>query len=88
MVLLFSALLSLLSPIGKRPADDAWKGLFYSNPDDPALLVPKRHGIGYTLNFGNRWAWPLLILILAVALLPLLLTVLSLYSLVPLRNPK
>lgn len=85
LVVLFTALLPLLSPIGKRPPDDAWSGVFYSNPYDPSLLVPKRHGIGYTLNFGNRWAWPVLLTILALALLPLLLTI---HNLAALRNHK
>ncbi|MDF0528911.1 DUF5808 domain-containing protein [Tsukamurella sp. 8F] len=37
------------------PDDDArWKaGVFYVAPDDPAILVPKRMGIGYTVNLGN-----------------------------------
>jgi hypothetical protein len=88
VVVLFSALLPLLSPVGKRPPDDAWNGFFYSNPSDPALLVPKRHGIGYTLNFGNRWAWPLLLVILALALFPLLLVMFNLHKIAPLRSPK
>ena len=34
--------------------DQCWKwGLFYVNPDDAALMVPKRFGIGYTLNFAH-----------------------------------
>ena len=38
--------------------DDCWKlGIFYYNPRDPALMVEKRFGIGYTLNFGNRLSW-------------------------------
>ena len=38
-------------------ADDRhWKmGVFYVNRDDPAVLVEKRFGVGYTVNFGNRW---------------------------------
>jgi hypothetical protein len=83
LVILFTALLPLLSPIGKRPPDNAWNGFFYSDPNDPSLLVPKRHGIGYTLNFGNRWAWPVLLTILALALLPLLLAVYNLRALRP-----
>jgi uncharacterized membrane protein len=35
-----------------------WKfGVFYANRDDAALFVPKRFGIGYTLNFGQSSAW-------------------------------
>jgi uncharacterized membrane protein len=38
--------------------DACWKfGLFYYNPDDAALMVEKRFGIGYTVNFGNRTLW-------------------------------
>ena len=35
--------------------DRCWKlGQIYYNPDDPAMLVEKRFGLGYTLNFGHR----------------------------------
>jgi uncharacterized membrane protein len=35
--------------------DECWKfGLIYFNPNDPAIMVEKRFGVGYTLNFGNR----------------------------------
>jgi uncharacterized membrane protein len=48
------------SPAGDRTEDRFWKaGLLYINADDPALLVEKRFGIGYTLNFGHPWAWGL-----------------------------
>jgi uncharacterized membrane protein len=47
-----------------------WKaGIFYWNPNDPALLVPKRVGIGYTMNFASKWAWMALIAILLVILI-------------------
>lgn len=38
-----------------RPSDDAhwpFKGLYF-NPDDPALFVPLRRGVGWTVNFGR-----------------------------------
>ncbi|MCX7521830.1 DUF1648 domain-containing protein [Microbacterium sp. STN6] len=37
------------------PDDDRfWKlGLFYVNRNDPAFLVPKRFGIGWTINLGS-----------------------------------
>jgi len=48
-----------------------WKwGIFYVNPENPDV-VPKRYGIGYTLNFGNRWSWAVLALILIAVALPL-----------------
>lgn len=39
-----------------------WKwGVFYINRDDPAIMVEKRFGLGYTINFGNRKAVVLLV---------------------------
>jgi len=53
---------------GDFTPDACWKGggMFYYNPADPAIFVEKRFGIGYTLNFGNRWSW----LWLALLMLP------------------
>jgi uncharacterized membrane protein len=43
---------------GDRTRDSAWKlGRIYYERSDPAVFVLKRFGIGYTLNFGNPWAW-------------------------------
>jgi uncharacterized membrane protein len=47
-------------PPDDTPAERWSLGGIYSNPQDPALFVPKRMGFGYTLNFGNRWAKPFL----------------------------
>ncbi len=47
---------------GDGTPDADWKaGMFYCNHDDPALWVPARFGLGYTPNFGNRWAWAFVI---------------------------
>ncbi len=44
--------------VGDRTPDECWKGgLIYWNPNDPAMLVEKRFGYGWTLNFGNRRSW-------------------------------
>jgi uncharacterized membrane protein len=55
--------------------DECWKlGLVYFNPADPAVMVEKRFGVGYTVNFGNRALWwivaagVLLILLIAAVL--------------------
>jgi uncharacterized membrane protein len=56
-----------------RDDDKYWRaGLFYINRDDRALLVPRRFGLGWTLNFGN----PRTAMLLAgvVALIGLLIT--------------
>jgi uncharacterized membrane protein len=48
-----------------------WKaGLFYFNPSDSALMVPKRKGFGYTLNFGRPVSW---LIAASIVLLPLML---------------
>jgi uncharacterized membrane protein len=50
--------------------DACWKfGLIYYNPDDSALMVEKRFGIGYTLNFGNRSLWWILGVVALASLL-------------------
>jgi len=55
-------------------ADDFWKaGSFYYAPDDPALFVVKRTGLGMTVNFGNRWAWLVLAGIVLAAMIPALI---------------
>ena len=61
-------------PISNEDEHYRLGGRIYINPQDPQLWVEKRFGIGWTLNFGNRWAWPVLALLLSPALmLPALL---------------
>jgi Family of unknown function (DUF5808) len=72
------ALVSLI-PLVVRPSarpfdDEHWKGgVFYVNHDDPSVFVPKRRGLGYTLNFGNPWSWLVLALILLAVAIPVIL---------------
>lgn len=48
-------------PVGDGTADRFWKGgLFYFNRDDPAFLVEKRFGFGYSVNFAHPVAWLIL----------------------------
>jgi uncharacterized membrane protein len=52
-------------PVGDRTPDRYWKlGVFYFNPDDPAVLIEKRFGLGYSLNFARPTAWIIVLLIL------------------------
>lgn len=52
-----------------RDDDQYWKlGQFYFNPDDPAIFIEKRFGIGWTVNFARPIAWISLLIILGVAL--------------------
>lgn len=59
-----------------RDDDRHWKlGQFYFNPQDPAVWVEKRFGVGWTVNFAHPVGWGSL---LAIVLIPLLLTFLTL----------
>ena len=49
-------------------------GFFYNNPDDPEMFVPKRYGLGWTVNFGHPWGKVFLI---GTLLLPLVLLILN-----------
>jgi uncharacterized membrane protein len=52
------------APTGKVNRDDDryWiLGQFYYNPEDPALFLEKRFGIGWTMNFARPLAWAILI---------------------------
>jgi uncharacterized membrane protein len=56
-------------PVGDQTEDGNWLlGVFYFNRDDPSVLIEKRFGIGYTLNFARPISW---VIIIAVLLLPL-----------------
>jgi uncharacterized membrane protein len=61
-------------PMDPTP-NDCWKGgIFYYNPNDAALFVERREGLGYTFNFANRWSWMLLLsLALVIASAPFVL---------------
>jgi uncharacterized membrane protein len=50
--------------------DAGWKlgGIFYYAPDDPAVFVPKRLGIGQTVNFARPMAWLFLTVVLVLPL--------------------
>ena len=55
--------------------DCFWKlGVFYVNAHDPSLFVPKRFGVGWTVNFGRPSAWALMVgLVLAVVVFVLII---------------
>jgi uncharacterized membrane protein len=50
--------------------------MFYVNRDDPSLIVEKRFGVGYTLNFGN-WKAILLIAVFFAVLIGVMAVALS-----------
>lgn len=60
-------------PVGDRTQDKYWKlGIFYFNRDDSAVIVERRFGLGYTLNFARSVAWVIVLLVLMGALVPIL----------------
>jgi hypothetical protein len=60
-------------PVGDRTPDRYWKlGVFYFNRDDAAILVEKRFGLGYSLNFARPMAWIIVALILMAPLIAIL----------------
>jgi len=60
------------SPVGDRTPDAYWKlGVFYFNPDDSAILVEKRFGLGYSLNFARPTAWIIVGLLFMAPLVPI-----------------
>lgn len=53
-----------------RNEKESWKyGVFYFNPGDPRIFLPKRYGIGVTLNFANPVSYIFFIAIIVIALL-------------------
>ena len=63
-----------MTPYGDATPDSAWTGgVFYYNPDDPALVVEKRSGLGWTVNLGHAQAKFVLI---GLLLVPLVLSLL------------
>ena len=55
-------------------SDEGWHGPVYCNPSDARLWLPKRSGLGWTLNFGHRSAWLVLFLLVAPAIVALIVT--------------
>ncbi|WP_417230780.1 DUF1648 domain-containing protein [Thermophilibacter sp.] len=46
--------------------DDRWRlGLFYVNREDPSVVVPRRFGVGWAMNWGNPRSWGLVALLAA-----------------------
>lgn len=51
------------------PDNYKW-GIFYFNPDDSRILLPKRNKwMGWTLNFANLWAYVIILSIIVIAIL-------------------
>ncbi len=51
-------------PVGDRTDDCYWKlGVVYFNRDDAAVVVERRFGLGYTLNFARVETWVMVTLL-------------------------
>ena len=51
-----------------------WRlGIFYFNRQDRRLLVPKRSGFGWTLNFAHLGAWLIIVAVIALLVSRLLM---------------
>lgn len=66
------------SSYATRDDDSYWLGgLIYYNPQDPTVFIPKKVGIGYTVNLGSTlgkvFYLGILILILLLSILPFIL---------------
>ena len=52
-----------LDAMAKNPAN--WRGVFYTNKNDPRLIVPKLSpSMGWTFNFGSIYSYLTLFIIL------------------------
>jgi hypothetical protein len=57
-------------PPGDGTPDVRWKGgLVYYAPDDPAIFIEKRFGLGYTVNMARPAVWWMLLLLIGAPLL-------------------
>jgi uncharacterized membrane protein len=60
-------------PVGDRTEDRYWKlGVVYFNRDDAAVVVERRFGLGYTLNFARVETWVMVTLLLVGSVIPVL----------------
>ncbi len=61
-----------------RDDDRYWYGgVVYYNPDDPDPVVPKRYGLGWTVNFGHRLGKLFLLIMVGMILLPVVLAIVA-----------
>lgn len=63
-----SRLLRRMGAAGELDFDDdaSWRlGLFYVNREDPSVVVPRRFGVGWAMNWGNTRSWGLVALFVA-----------------------
>jgi uncharacterized membrane protein len=66
-----------LSGAMSRDDERCWLagGFLYSNPDDPALVVPNRYYVGWTVNLGHPGAKLVVVLLVGLLLVPVVLAI-------------
>ena len=70
----WSAPSTIQTIFGDRTPDEGWYlGLLYYNRNDPAIMVEKRFGFGYTLNMARPASWAILIALVGLPLLAVVL---------------
>jgi len=56
--------------------DECWKwGVFYYNPMDKRIFLPKRYGLGLTLNFAHTVSTVIMCVIAVIAILSIIFTI-------------
>lgn len=59
-----------------RDDDEHWKmGMFYVNKNDPSLVVEKRFGIGWTMNFANPKAILMFVILVIFIIINVLISI-------------
>lgn len=59
-----------------KVSEDPWIwDIFYYNPQDPDLWVAKQSGLGYTLNFANKFSWLIIFSVLLIIALARVLNI-------------
>ena len=78
LAMIFSIWIAARGVPREQPRNPAgWRGgFFYVDRADPELWVPKRYGLGYTLNFGHPAAAPVLVALLLFPLIVIALVLL------------
>lgn len=64
-----------MEPFNRNHPENWYWGVFYNNPSDSSVWVPKRYGIGYTLNYAHRVSWIISFIFLAVTVLIVVLAI-------------
>lgn len=64
-------------PIDRQDPKYWMGGLLYNTPDDPDVLVPKRFGFGWTINFGHPGGKVFLVIAIAMILLPIVIAIVN-----------